>query len=130
MLIWKRQHEKVRMVLRILGVTVAVILAFLFGYSLWSPEIGSRSPFMQQETPAMKEVLDDINSPPAPTLAEFNEVKKGMSYEEVVAIFGSHGEVSSDEFGIITYKWGFATTTASCFFKNGKLIRKSEYGLK
>ena len=70
------------------------------------------------------------------TMANFNKIHEGMSYDEVVKILGSPGEVqSSGEFGgikTVMYAWkatsGFGNMNA--MFQDGRLITKAQFALK
>ncbi|WP_018392482.1 DUF3862 domain-containing protein [Bacillus sp. 37MA] len=81
-------------------------------------------------------------SEPAPkgvlTQDKFDQIKDGMSYEEVVGIIGSEGELLSEtgeagtEFHTLMYQWTSSDTTfgnASFMFQGGKLISKAQAGL-
>jgi hypothetical protein len=70
------------------------------------------------------------------TMANYNSINSGMSYEEVVAILGEEGtELSSNElagYKTIMYQWkgaGFASNM-NAMFQNGKLMQKAQFGLK
>lgn len=69
------------------------------------------------------------------TLAKYNQIKNGMSLEEVQEIIGSDGsEVSSSEIGkykTVTQKWdGESYAYIICTFQNDKLMFKSQGGIK
>ena len=77
------------------------------------------------------------HNPPTISLAEFNSLKTGMTYEKVKSIIGGEGTVlaESDVAGIktIIYMWegeGSIGANANCTFQNGKLISKAQFGLK
>ena len=72
------------------------------------------------------------------TMANFNRIKTGMKYDEVVKILGKEGEVLSESdvagYKTIMYKWdgdegGFGANM-NAMFQNGKLNTKSQFGLK
>lgn len=69
-------------------------------------------------------------------LANFNLIKTGMKYEDVVKILGKEGEVLSETemagYKTVVYKWDGSGLGANlnAIFQNGKLISKSQYGLK
>lgn len=70
---------------------------------------------------------------------EFDSIKNGMSYEEVVNIVGGDGELLSetgtngDQYHTMMYSWegekGFGSN-ANTTFQNGKLVNKAQFGLK
>lgn len=71
------------------------------------------------------------------SLAEFNQIQTGMSYEDVCAIIGSSGTQSSvvEGFGtkVEIYTWygnGLAGSNANVTFENGKVSGKAQAGLK
>lgn len=70
------------------------------------------------------------------TMEKFTSIKEGMTYEEVVKILGSEGEVtSSNEIaGIKTvmYQWKGTTLGANmnATFQDGKMMSKAQFGLK
>lgn len=69
------------------------------------------------------------------TMANFNKIKNGMRYEEVVKILGKEGEVLSETeaggYKTVMYKWdGEGFSNLNAMFQNGKLISKAQFGLK
>lgn len=79
---------------------------------------------------------DEANNPTM-TLAEFNSLKTGMTYDEAVKIIGGGGTLSSESevAGIKTsmYTWdgeGDFGANANAMFQDGKLVQKAQFGLK
>lgn len=71
------------------------------------------------------------------TLANFQALETGMSYEEVVQILGSEGTEMSrtDLAGIVSvmYMWegeGMLGANMNAMFQNGELMSKSQFGLE
>lgn len=75
------------------------------------------------------------------TMAEFEQIKSGMTYEEVVAIVGGEGELSSEvdigigeEYVTQIYIWYgeglFTAGNANVTFQGGKVVSKAQFGLK
>lgn len=70
------------------------------------------------------------------TLAEFQELKTGMSYDDCVNIIGSYGTVSAEmtAFDVTTTTMSFegnaSFSSATLTFQNGKLTSKMQYNLK
>ena len=70
------------------------------------------------------------------TLAEFNEIKNGMTYEQVKDIVGCDGTVNSDTevmgSKMTIYSWygKDGISNANVSIQNGKLINKTQIGLK
>ena len=86
------------------------------------------------------------DAPPEPepreivTLAEYNQVQKGMAYEQVVEIVGFEGtfdgeEQVTDDFGSVvrltayTWKNGDFGGYMNTVFHDGRLVMKDQYGL-
>jgi hypothetical protein len=72
--------------------------------------------------------------PPVVTKAEFDRIKEGMSYDEVVKVIGAPGEQlsSNDLAGIKTVMYSWANSSGSnmnAMFQNDKLIQKAQFGL-
>lgn len=69
------------------------------------------------------------------SLEKFNRIKVGMTYPEVAVVIGAEGmETRSSDIGTnksATFEWqGEKVTNLTATFGNGKLERKSQYGLK
>jgi hypothetical protein len=84
-----------------------------------------------------KAVEEAMSKPEAVTLAEFQSLQQGMSYQQVVAIVGSEGtlksENSSSGSGLEykSYDWENADgSTMSLSFNNGSLSNRYQFGLK
>lgn len=78
----------------------------------------------------------EINSPTI-SMDEFNAISTGMTYEEVVAIIGSEGEVLSEVdvsgYKTVVYMWkgnGILGSNANVTIQGGKVIGKAQIGLK
>lgn len=71
------------------------------------------------------------------TLANFNKLQSGMSYEEVVAILGEEGTVLSQTdiagFSTVMYQWfgeGSLGANMNAMFQNGEMVSKAQFGLE
>jgi hypothetical protein len=67
------------------------------------------------------------------TMAEYNQLEIGMSYDEAVEIIGGDGIVSSERINRIIYTWYGSVKGSSCAditFKDNKLISKLQRGLE
>lgn len=79
-------------------------------------------------------------NPPTISLAEFNAISTGMTYQEVTDIIGSAGEVLSevdlglgDEYFTQSRKWdgeGSIGANAIIQFQDGKVVTKAQFGLE
>ena len=78
---------------------------------------------------------------PGVTMENYNRLKTGMTYPQVVRILGKEGtELASNEIaGIKTvmYQWdgdglvaGISGANMNAMFQNGKLIQKAQLGLR
>lgn len=69
------------------------------------------------------------------TMDKYNQVETGMTYDEVVAIMGGDGELSSDTeiAGVSSklYMWDGENIASNCSitFSDGKVSSKSQFGL-
>jgi len=68
------------------------------------------------------------------TAAEFDMIREGMTYQQVVGIIGAPGEQmsSSDIAGYRTVMYSWTNSSGSnmnAMFQNGKLIQKAQFGL-
>lgn len=85
-----------------------------------------------------EDTSSDVNKPTI-TLEEFEAVKTGMSYDEVVAIIGGDGIASSEvdlgvgnEYKTAMYIWdgeGSLGANANITFQGGKVVSKAQIGL-
>ena len=83
---------------------------------------------------------DIINSEATISLEEFNKIETGMTYEEVCAIIGGEGTLSSSvdmgigaEYKTEIYQWtghGSLGANANVTFQGGKVMSKAQFGLK
>lgn len=73
------------------------------------------------------------------SMSEFNQIKTGMSYSEVVNIIGTGGELMSEvdigysEYATRIYTWkgnGTAGSNANVTFQGGKVVSKAQIGLR
>lgn len=79
-------------------------------------------------------------NPPTISLAEFNAISTGMTYQEVIDIIGSAGEILSEvdlglgeEYFTQSRKWdgeGSIGANAIIQFQNGKVVTKAQFGLE
>ena len=97
-----------------------------------STPIPTTTPTQQVQPPAPKtEVKSSMVS-----MEQFNRIQEGMTYQEVVLVLGSPGEVisSSDIAGYKTvmYMWKGNSFGANmnATFQNDKMVAKAQFGLK
>lgn len=72
------------------------------------------------------------------TYENYNKITNGMTYEQVVDIFGTEGEVLSDvdigedEFKTVVYCWYDSSEISNCniTFQGEKVVAKAQFGLK
>lgn len=95
-----------------------------------------------EATTTSVETTAEPTNPPTVTKEEFLAIETGMTYEEVVAIIGGDGELSSESsFGEGEYKietqlyiWygegDIIRGNMSVIFQNGEVTSKSQYGLE
>ena len=74
-------------------------------------------------------------APPSVTMANFNRIRNGMTYAEVVSILGqptqelSRTEVAGIE--TVMYQWdGGFMANMNAMFQNGKMVSKAQFGLR
>jgi Domain of Unknown Function with PDB structure (DUF3862) len=87
----------------------------------------------------VSEAQDTSSFTPGVTMANYNRLKTGMTYAQVVAILGKEGtELSSSEIGGTRgamYMWKgdglskLAGANMNAMFENGKLVSKAQLGL-
>ncbi|MBO5884094.1 MAG: DUF3862 domain-containing protein [Clostridia bacterium] len=73
------------------------------------------------------------------SMSEFNKIKTGMTYDEVVVVVGCKGELMSEvdigysEYATKIYSWegnGYAGSNANVTFQGGKVVSKAQIGLE
>lgn len=73
---------------------------------------------------------------PGLTLENYNLIEDGMTYEEVVKLFGDPGTVEMEfQFGgpeskTVSYVWGNGLSYVGINFTGGKVTSKMQFGLK
>lgn len=85
--------------------------------------------------PFAPNALLGTDSPPVVTLAEYERIREGMSYDEVTAVIGASGtELSrSDLAGYTTVMYSWSNPGGSnmnAMFQNGRLVNKAQFGLR
>lgn len=122
---------------------VAGVTIILFGFGLlysaattWSDEatVASSKQASTSEQPQNSETRTEgkVN------YKKFKKIENGMTYEQIVEIFGEEGEVLSevdigmDEYTTTVYCWYDETGIANCniTIQGGKVVAKSQVGLK
>lgn len=123
--------------------TVLVIVGIIFGILVIGVFVGIYIQNTEKETNEKNGNAVGEYAPPAntPTIskAEFDQIKNGMTYEQVVAIIGGPGELMSEvgssgsEYYTVMYMWdgdGGWGANANAMFQGGKLQSKAQFGLK
>lgn len=66
------------------------------------------------------------------TLEQFNQLKNGMTTEEVFEILGGEGDITSESGDTVMYSYNGTSIggNASLMFQGGKLMNKSQFGLE
>lgn len=91
----------------------------------------------EAEEEATEEPAEEPTADGKLTAEKFDQIKSGMTYEEVVAVIGSEGTVMSEsgdagtEFHTIMYEWETdgAFSAATFMFQGGTLQNKSQVGV-
>ncbi|MDF3555519.1 hypothetical protein LAV92_28060 [Bacillus cereus] len=91
----------------------------------------------KEKQPEVAEKTQTSSNEKTMTKAEFEQIQNDMSYEEVVKIIGSEGELQSEstvgEYTSKLYTWkgeGGLGANANVTFSNNKVQAKSQFGLK
>lgn len=115
------------------GCLVAVIIVVVIGFV----GIFGLTKMMADDPDAISKTI----APPSEciTQEEFNKIEMGMTYQEVVDIIGSEGELLSEgDAGlgaeyvthIIMWKGADRISNANVTFQGGKVVSKAQVGLK
>lgn len=110
----------------LLGAVLCVIVAGMF------VPFGGRTADPSQGRAAMPQFPGQ--GPAVVTMAEFNRVTEGMTYEDVKRVIGAPGvlQSSSDMAGYKTVMYSWMNSNGSnmnAMFQNDKLINKAQFGL-
>ncbi|MCU4863134.1 hypothetical protein OB981_24170 [Bacillus cereus] len=91
----------------------------------------------KEKQPEVTEKTNTSSNEKTMTKAEFEQIQNDMSYEEVVKIIGSEGELQSEstvgEYTSKLYTWkgeGGLGANANITFQNNKVQAKAQFGLK
>lgn len=93
-----------------------------------STTIEAKPTVTAKATPALQKDASGV------TIENFNKLKTGMKYEDVVKILGSEGTVISESevagYKTVMYQWkGGYVANMNCMFQNGKMMSKAQFGL-
>ena len=122
-------------------------ISYLLSIGLMFALLGCGTAVTTKETPdpasSMKVTAHPLSSKNLPNMSmdEFEQIKNGMTYEQVTEIVGATGEIvvetgtPGDQFYTVTYQfkgegsiWGNAN--AQLMFQGGKLTTKTQIGLE
>jgi hypothetical protein len=91
----------------------------------------------QPKTEPAPKPKEEPKNKPTITLAEFQQIKNGMTYQEVVKIIGGEGTIQSEagdgQYKVEMYSWegeGDFGANANVTFQGGKVTAKAQFGLK
>ncbi|MDZ4632287.1 DUF3862 domain-containing protein [Bacillus cereus] len=91
----------------------------------------------KEKQPQVTEKTNTSSNEKTMTKAEFEQIQNGMTYEEVVKIIGSDGELQSEstvgDYTSKLYTWkgeGGLGANANITFQNNEVQAKSQFGLK
>lgn len=119
------------LVLGLLGLVGFFVLVGIVGGNR-----GSNSPVPSSDVAPAAQAPEPEKPKSQVTMANYNRLSTGMTYEQVVAILGKEGtELSSNDiagYQTVMYQWegdSFASNM-NAMFQNGKLMQKAQFGLK
>lgn len=118
--------------LRSTGCLIPLILIFVIG----APVLGFVASLGTNDA-VQKSISGVSDESEYITMDEFNQIKDGMSYDEVKNIIGFEGELSSKvtagDITTVIYTWygnGVAGSNANVTFQNDAAIAKAQVGLQ
>lgn len=112
----------------------AIVVIALAAFAVWFvvTQMSSRS----TSTPDGRFVMPQAIAAPAPvvTKAEYDQIREGMTYDQVVRIIGAPGDEQSrtDLAGFTTVMYAWMNSNGSnmnAMFQNGELVSKAQFGL-
>ena len=124
---------------------ITVLLCSMASCSGISSDDGSTNPAETTNTPPAATTATPETTAPAKksgkiNMEKFEKINSGMTYEEVVAIIGEKGELSSEvdmgigsDFVTQIYTWQgegiLLRGNANITFQGGKVVAKAQFGL-
>lgn len=132
------RHKGLGTALVILGVFLLLGAIGAFGGTQDGGEGGtqSKAPAVQTD----QAVSEEPKNKPTISMEEFEAISSGMTYDEVVEIIGSEGELMSESdigagsaYKTSLYTWrgeGQLGANANVTFQGGKVIAKAQFGLR
>jgi hypothetical protein len=148
----KKDRKVLAIVLSVLAILIVIgVIAGAAGTknkaTTPSTDTNVETPATPSETPAPTTTEPAPTPAPAPapvnsptmSMAEFNAIQNGMTYEQVVQIVGGPGEKMSEsgspgqEYYTVMYMWegdGGMGANANCMFQGGALMNKAQFGLE
>ena len=119
-------------------IIVVVIIAIIIGGTQGGTTNTSTEPANNTETAATEEntTSTETNQNVRVTLEQYNQIKNGMTYDEVVSVFGgkestsSESEVAGIKSEIKTWNGNGTFSVATIGFTNGEVSSKSQTGLE
>lgn len=126
-------------------------ISYLLSIGLMFTLLGCGIAIVTEETPDSAASINirpqvplSSKNEPNMSMEEFVQIKSGMTYEQVIEIVGSPGEIvvetgtPGDQFYTVTYQFKgekeffgiFSRANAQLIFQSGKLITKSQMGIK
>lgn len=110
---------------------------FIFNFSIYNFNMYRNCSSIKHKWFNTKDISGVSDKSEYITMDEYNQIETGMSYDEVVDIIGSKGELStkseSNGYTIEIYTWygnGTAGSNANVTFENGKATTKAQVGLQ
>jgi hypothetical protein len=127
---------------KLIPLTVAVALGIGIGACAVNPQgnnsgANSPPPSVVGSAPWTPPASEPLVGEPEITLAEFDQIKQGMTYDQITKIIGVAGEVTSS-YEASDPKWSSKTyqykgrsvgSTAMVMFTGGVVSSKSQFGL-
>ena len=109
------------------------IVSFIFIYNSYKALGEAVDTINDGVNQLQNELSVDNESTTKITLDKFNQIQTGMTYEQVVAIIGEEGTLSSEsaygDYSSKIYSWSNGIANATISFSNGKVSAKSQFGL-
>lgn len=139
-----RQKKRVFLGIVLFIIGISLFSAGINGFNTSSTSQNSSDTQKSNSVNESKEIAqpkeDEPENKPTISMAEFEAISTGMTYEEVVEIIGSDGELLSEvyigageEYKTVMYSWkgeGSIGANANITFQGGKVTAKAQIGLK